>query len=163
MLAVVAAGGLATAAFFIYLALGVHDPVSWFTRASLQWQQRTTWPGETLLTAVQKVVGAGQLTINSFDLAVLLGFTALTIAAFRVRAGYGLFAALVLLSSWFHIRADFPLVSVSRYVLSAFPCFLVLALWAGRRPRWVHLAIILFWVSWLLVWTLQSVRGNWVG
>lgn len=162
-LAVAAAGAAGTAAFFAYLTWGLHDPVSWFTRESLQWQQRTTWPGETLGTALQKVIAQRQLTINIFDLAVLLGFTALTVAAYRLRPSYGLYAASILLSSWFHVRADFPLVSVSRYVLVAFPCFLVLALWAGRRARWVHLGIILFWVSWLLVWTLQSVRGNWVG
>ena len=51
----------------------------------------------------------------------------------------------------------------SRFVLVAFPCFLVLAIWAGRKPRIVHLIIIALWISWLLVWTSQAVRGFWVG
>ena len=162
-LTIAAAGAAGTAAFFAYLTFGLRDPVSWFTRESLQWQQRTTWPGETLILALQKVGAQRQLTINVVDLAVLLGFTVLTVGAFRYRLSYGLFAATILVSSWFHVRADFLLVSVSRYVLVAFPCFLVLARWAADRPRWVHLLIILIWVSWLLILTLQAVRGNWVG
>ncbi|MDQ2809391.1 MAG: hypothetical protein M3Z04_21155 [Chloroflexota bacterium] len=163
LLALAAAGAVGTAAFFAYLTWGLRDPLSWFTRESRQWQQRTTWPGETLFTALQKVAEQRQLTINTFDLVVLLGFTALTVGAFRLRISYGLYALTILATVWGHTNNTFPLMSASRFVLVAFPCFLVLAIWAGRRPRWVHLALIMFWVSWLLVWTLQSVRGNWVG
>ncbi|HUS15914.1 MAG TPA: hypothetical protein VM536_12990 [Chloroflexia bacterium] len=54
-------------------------------------------------------------------------------------------------------------MSVSRYVLVAFPCFLLLACWAGRRPRAVHLGIVTLSVSWLLVWVMIYVEGHWVG
>ena len=112
---------------------------------------------------MQTAFGGHAPTIDLFDLAVLLLFTGLTVAAWRMRPSYGLLAGVILISTWFHVRSDFPLVSVSRYVLAAFPCFLVLAVWAGRRPRWVHLGLITLWASWLLVWTSQAVRGFWVG
>src|SRR5439155_21376685 len=120
-------------------------------------------PGETLAVAVQKVFSERQLTINTFDLVVFMLFVVLTIAAFRLRWSYGLLAITVLAPSLLHVGAQFPLMSFSRYALAAFPCFISLAAWAGRRPRIVHLLIITLWVSLLLVWTSQFVRGYWVG
>jgi hypothetical protein len=161
--AVVLAGGLGTLVFFAYLRFVVQDPLTWTTRQMLMLQHRATWPGETLWVAVQTVLQERSLSINWFDLAVLLLFTGLTLAAFRLRLSYGLQAATILLPSWFHVNVKFPVMSVSRFVLVAFPCFLVLAIWAGRKPRIVHLVIIALWISWLLVWTSQAVRGFWVG
>jgi len=164
LLALVAgAGALGTALFFAYVTYGVHDPYSWSARETLQWQQQLSWPWDTLGAALAKAFVPGAAQINQFDLGVLAVFSGLTVAAYRLRPAYGLFAATVLVSTWFHVRVDFPLVSVSRYVLAAFPCFLVLAIWAGRRPRVVHLGIIAFWGVWLLVWSSQVVRGYWVG
>jgi hypothetical protein len=161
--AVILAGGLGTLVFFAYLRFVVQDPLTWTTRQMLMLQHRATWPGETLWVAVQTVLNERSLSINWFDLAVLLLFTGLTIGAFRLRLSYGLQAATILVPSWFHVNVKFPVMSVSRFVLVAFPCFLVLAIWAGRKPRIVHLIIIALWISWLLVWTSQSVRGFWVG
>ncbi len=163
LLAVAASGGLATLAFFVYRSVVVHDPLFWTVRESTLWQHRTTWPGETLWVAVQTLFGEHAAAIDFSDLAVLLTFTTLAFFAFRLRPAYGLFAILVLGPTWFDVRADFPLVSVSRYALGAFPCFIVLAAWAGRRPRPVHLAIIGLWITWLLVWSSQAIRGYWVG
>ncbi|HUS16748.1 MAG TPA: hypothetical protein VM536_17265, partial [Chloroflexia bacterium] len=159
---VAGAGALGTLAFFAYVTYVVHDPYSWSARETLQWQQQFSWPWDTLGTALAKAVTPGAELINQFDLGVLAVFSGLTVASFRLRPAYGLLAATVLVSTWFHVRADFPLVSVSRYVLVAFPCFLVLAIWAGRR-RIVHLGIVAFWGIWLLVWSSQVVRGYWVG
>ncbi len=55
-----------------------------------------------------------------------------------------------------------PLMGITRYLLPVFPCFLALAVWALRRPRWVHLAIITLWVSWLLIWVRTFIHGHWV-
>ena len=120
-------------------------------------------PGETLWVAVQKVATEGQLTINTFDLTVFALFVVLTIAAFRLRWSYGLLAVLVLVPSLLHVGAQFPLMSFSRYALTAFPCFMVLALWVSKRPRIVHLLVLTLWVSLMLVWASQFVRGYWVG
>lgn len=161
--AVLLAGPLATAAFFAFIRYVVGDPLPWSARQNAMWHHQVTWPGETLAVAVQKALTEGQLTINTFDLLVFALFTILTIASFRLRPAYGLQALTVLTPSLLHVGSQFPLMSFSRYALSAFPCFIVLALWANNRPRIVHLLILTLWLSLLLVWSSQFVRGFWVG
>src|SRR5207244_11337400 len=109
-----------------------------------------------------KVLTEGQLTINAFDLVVFTLFTILAVVSFRLRLSYGLQALTVLAPSLFRVSSEFPLMSLSRYALAAFPCFIVLALWTNNRPRMVHLLIITLWISLLLVWSSQFVRGFWV-
>ena len=51
-----------------------------------------------------------------------------------------------------------PLMSVSRYVLVVFPCFMLVGLWLGGRPRlaaaWIvfsfasQLVLFQYWVRW---------------
>jgi hypothetical protein len=161
--AVLLAAPLATGAFFAYISSVVGDPLPWSARVTAMWQFRSTWPGETLAVAVQKVLAEGGLTINAFDLAVLALFAVLTVASFRLRPSYGFQALTALAPSLLRVNADFPLMSLSRYALAAFPCFIVLAIWSTNRPRIVHLVIVTLWVSLLLVWSSQFVRGYWVG
>ncbi len=162
--AVVVASPLATATFFAYVTYVVGDRLPWNARVNLMWTQRATnWPGETLLVSLQKIINEQMLTINAFDLIVFLSFATLAVGAFRLRVSYGLQAATVLLPSLLRVSAQFPLMSMSRYVLAAFPCFIVLSVWADKRPRPVRLLILVLWVSLLLVWSSQFVRGYWVG
>ena len=161
--AVVLSGPLASAAFFAFTRYMIGDRISWSERVTALWHFKSTWPGETLATAVGKIVGEGQFTINAFDLLVLVGFLVLTAGAFRLRPSYGLQPLTALVPSLLRVNADFPLMSLSRYALVAFPCFIVLAMWTQRRPRMVHLLVLALWASLLLVWSSQSVRGFWVG
>jgi hypothetical protein len=158
----VIAGALGSAAYFAYLIWIVRDPVDWVTRQTMQWHHRTTWPGETLAVSFGKFVSEQGITINKFDLVVTLLFTGLMLAAFRLRLSYGLYMAIILAPIWFHTNDTFPLMSATRYVLVAFPGFLVLARWAAARPRWVHLAIITLWISLMLVWVMVYIHGHWV-
>lgn len=161
--AVVLAGPLATGAFFASIKYVVGDPLSWSARQNAMWHHQVTWPGETLSIAVQKALTEGQLTINTFDLLVFALFAFLTAAAFRLRFSYGWQSIVVLAPSLLHVGSQFPMMSFSRYALSAFPCFIVLALWTHNRPRLVHMLIVTLWISLLLVWSSQFVRGYWVG
>ncbi len=161
--AVVLAGPLATGVFFAFIRYVVGDPLSWSARQNAMWHHQVTWPGETLAIAFQKAFAEGQLTINTFDLGVFALFSILTVASFRLRISYGLQALTVLAPSLLHVGSQFPLMSFSRYALAAFPCFIVLALWTTKRPRMVHLLIVTLWISLLLVWSSQFVRGFWVG
>ena len=161
--AVTLAGPLATAAFFAYIRYWVGDSMAWSDRVNAMWRQQRTWPWETLGMAVQKVAGEGQFTINAFDLLVLLLFAVLAVGCFRLRSSYGWMAVTVLAPSLFRASEQFPLMSLSRYALAAFPCFIVLALWTARRPRYFHLLVLVLWLSLLLIWSSQFVEGFWVG
>ncbi len=160
--AVTLGGAAGTAAFFGYMAGVVRDPLSYSEHQLLIWHQRITWPGETLWVAVRKVLSMPAININAFDLVVLLLFTALTVAAFRQRLSYGVYAATILAFSWVHVNEEFPLMSISRFVLVAFPCYLVLALWALARPRWVHLVLVSLSLAWMAVWAMIFIQAHWV-
>jgi hypothetical protein len=147
----------------LFLHYGVGDPLFWTARQALSWGQRTTWPHETLIVAFNHVLGEGRITINTFDLAALLLFLVLAIGSFRLRWSYGLYSLLMLVPTLLHVGPQFPLMSSSRFLLVAFPCFIVLALWTSRRPRIVHLLIISLWIGFLLVWTSHFIGGHWVG
>ncbi|MFL5731563.1 MAG: mannosyltransferase family protein [Chloroflexia bacterium] len=159
---VVLAGPLGTLAFFAFTRYVVGDPMPWNSRVAAMWNFHSAWPGETLAASVGKVLSDG-LTINAFDLAVLLLFGALAYGAFRMRLSYGLVAVAALGPSLLRVNELFPLMSLSRYALAAFPCFIVLAVWVDKRPRIVHLALIAVWLGLMLVWSSQFVRGFWVG
>jgi hypothetical protein len=156
-------GPLAALGFFAYVRYVVGDAMSWSERQSLIWGHVTTWPGETLAVAVGKVFSEGQPAINNFDLLVLALFGVLTVMSFRLRPSYGVQALTVLVPTLLHVQANFPLMSISRYVLVAFPCFLALAVWADKKPRLVHLGVLIVWVGLLLMWSSQFVKGHWVG
>jgi hypothetical protein len=160
---VVVAAPLATLAFFAYVRYAVGDPMFWSERVTAMWGQESAWPWETLGMAVGKVFSEGQLRINTFDLIVIVLFLVLAVGAFRLRASYGVQALTVLVPSLLRVGPVFPLMSVSRYALAAFPCFMALAVWAEKRPRIVHLGMVALWLGLLLVWTSQFVRGYWVG
>ncbi len=160
--ALAVAGALTTEAFFVYLTNIVRDPLGYLQGQTVLSEQHVSWPWATLAAAVGKFVSEQGFTINKFDLIVTLLFSALTIAALRVRLSYGLYAATILAAVWGHTNNSFPLMSATRFVLVAFPCFLVLAQWAGRLPRLVHLLIITFWISLMLVWVMVFVHGHWV-
>jgi hypothetical protein len=161
--AVTLAGPVTTVAFFAYVKYGVGDPLAWSDRVNAMWHQQRTWPWETVGIALQKIANEGQFTINAFDLLVLVLFTLLGVACFRLRLSYGWMVVIALAPSLFRVSQAFPLMSVSRYALTAFPAFIALALWTERRPRFVHLLVLVLWASLMLAWSSQSVRGFWVG
>jgi hypothetical protein len=161
--AVVLAAPLATLLFFAYTRFSVGDPLFWSERVTAMWSQKSSLPWETLAIAAQRAFGEGRFSINTFDLIVLLLFLGLAAYSFRLRPSYGAQALTVLLPSLLRVGPALPLMSVSRYALVAFPCFIALAVWLERKPRALHVGLITFSICLLLVWSSQFVRGFWVG
>ncbi len=159
---VVVAAPLSALAFFAFRTYMVGDTLSWTDRQIAIWGHRVTWPVDTLLLSSQKAIEGGAASINRFDLAVLLLFTLLTIASFRLRWSYGLYGVTLLIPTLLHTNDNFPLMSMSRYVLAAFPCFIVLAIWSAKRPLIVRLLVAAISLSLLLFWSAQFVHGHWV-
>lgn len=166
-LAVIAAPlGLLT--YFGFNTWIVGEPRSWVAWQAASGGKHPSLPWDTVLASVRQVLGERGITINTFDLGTLLLFVVLFGLVVRyLRLSYVLWTAamilLPLLSSGNPAQPPgAPLMGITRYLLPIFPAYLALAVWALRRPRWVHLAIIVLWVSWLLIWVRTFIHGHWV-
>ena len=94
--------------------------------------------------------------VNLVSLAT--GLVLAVIAARRMPAAYAIYAISSLGLYFFRTAAFSPLLSVSRYVLVVFPCYIIAAMWLSRRPRlaaaWLvistvaQLAFYQYWVRW---------------
>ena len=100
--------------------------------------------------------------IDLHDFASALLFLVLTLFAFfKLDAGYAVYSALFLLAPLSRYSPTFPLMSMSRYVLVLFPCFVILALWG--RKKWVHMTILFVRLCGLGFWTGMYYAGSFVG
>ncbi len=118
--------------FLVYLAVRFQSPFVWF-QAQANWRH-FAMPWESIGTATGVVLGAKDLSevvYASPDLIVALLFVGLTIwSAFRLGATMTAYMAVVILPPLFGITTYerlLPLASLSRYVLAAFPGFILLA------------------------------------
>lgn len=119
-------------------------------------------PGGALLYASQRILAGKGHPIDLFDFAVTLLFLVLTaVACWMLDAGWAVYAVLFLVAPLSRFSPVFPLMSLSRYVLVLFPCFVVLAQW-GRHRR-VHLSVIFLWLSGLGFWTAMFYAASFVG
>ncbi|MCL4531842.1 MAG: hypothetical protein M1582_01385, partial [Actinobacteria bacterium] len=102
-------------------------------------------PGTALLYAGQRIMAGSGHPRDLHDFACALLFLALSaIALFKLDAGWAVYSALFLLAPLSRYSPTFPLMSMSRYVLVLFPCFVILALWG--RKKWVHMSILFVWM-----------------
>lgn len=110
---------------------------------------RIVAPWQALWTSWTHIVQTGD-AIEMMNLGCLLGFAALTLwGARRVEASYSLSIAPQMVLLLCRQMPSSPLMSVSRYALVLFPCFIVLASWLARRP-WLAAA-------WLAVGAMLQV------
>jgi Mannosyltransferase (PIG-V) len=116
-------------------------------------------------TTLWRALGVVLRTRNLLDMAkclVDLG-AVLLVAALLVRGirrqppGDLLYGAAIWLVAVSYPSLAWWLQSDGRYMLAAFPCFMLLA-WEGRRP-WLHAAIVVIFSCGLLVLTQYFVRG----
>lgn len=119
-------------------------------------------PGMALLYAGQRIVAGTVYPIDLHDFACALLFLTLSaFAFFKLDGGYAVYSALFVLAPLSRYSPTFPLMSMSRYVLVLFPCFVILALWG--RKKWVHLTILFVWLCGLGFWTGMYYAGSFVG
>lgn len=117
-------------------------------------------PWETVALAWERVVTVHDV-ITLLNLAALVLFVGLFLAGLRrLPASYSLLVLpqLVLILTQ---DALYPLMSVMRYVIVLFPCFVVLAL-AGRSPRF-HTAWLALSTLFLGLLTTLFLQGTFVG
>lgn len=162
---------LAVAAHLAYLWHATGSPVA-FLHVQRAWHRQLSWPWDGVIATVQRWAlpdSTGHQTGHQvhivMELVVLAVFLSLLVVGARmVRPSYTVYAAAVWLAALISpaIADDYwlPVMSSSRFALSVFPSFIVLALLL-RRPgayqAWVTVSAML-----LSFWSAYFVLGGWV-
>ncbi|HEV7126068.1 MAG TPA: mannosyltransferase family protein [Ktedonobacterales bacterium] len=146
--------------FMGWLAITVGDPLA-FVHAEHYWQHTFEPPWLTLWWALRALPHAPDTIIllkSLVDLGAVVLFAGLIVLGIRrMRPGDTLFCAAVWLLAVCYPTLGWTLQSDARYMLAAFPCFVLLAR-EGRRP-WLNVLILGFSGLALLVMTQYFVRG----
>ncbi len=137
VLAVLPALAFPIYAFAVGIALG--NPKALFVITRVEWAQGVGDPLRAVTDFFNGPITWFGWQRSIIDLAFLLVFLVLAIAALRERIGYGLYAlGLVLFPMWAGVLTSMP-----RYVAVAFPVYIVMAKWAvGHRGRTIGLLAI---------------------
>ena len=129
------------------------------------WGYALTPPWESLLDSVYHITSGGDPArgsmpwVEAINLTCLLGFTMLAIAGLRrLPATYSLYTLPSLAILYLRDMSFSPLMSVSRFTLVLFPCFMLAAPWLARRRAvavaWLALAglaqsaLFAYWTRW---------------
>ena len=126
-----------------------------------EWHARLVPPWETYGYAVQTIL-SGQFTfVDVLNWVVVTLFILLLIAGWRrIPLEYNLYAAFSLLIMLIRIVETQPLISMSRYSLTLFPCFFALRS-AGEHP-WLRRVIIYTFIPLNLYLSAQFFLWGWV-
>ena len=125
--------GLGLIGFTLYQKFIVGEP-----RSNLQieaaWGYQIVAPWRAVGASLQHIASTGD-TSEALNLACLLGFTLLAVwTTRRLPIAYALYLWPYIAQLYARQMYLSPLMSVSRFMLVLFPCFLVAAIWLTRRP-----------------------------
>jgi hypothetical protein len=137
------------------LALGSHD--AYFTTTTQVWDQGWGLPWRAFTDFFGGPIAWYGWKHSVIDLVFTLGFSVLSVAALRLRPGYGLYSLAVL---GFPVLSG-TLISMPRYVAVAFPAYIVLAQWAqGHRWRAATLITVSVLLTALVI--ARFVTWRWI-
>jgi hypothetical protein len=151
-----AAGGF----FYLYLrSQQVSDDVLPFVEA--EWHAQLVPPWETYSYALRTLASGNFTFVDVLNWAVVTLFIILLIAGWqKIPLEYNLYTAGSLLIMLIRIVESQPLISMSRYSLTLFPVFFVLAL-AGENP-WIRRIIAYTFILLNLYLSAQFFSWGWV-
>ena len=102
--------------------------------AEANWGYSVALPWNAISHSVSHIVAQGDM-VEALNLVSLLGFGLLALwAARKLPLSYTLYVVPYLALLYTHDEFFSPLMSMSRYMMVLFPCFIVLAAWLARRP-----------------------------
>ena len=160
-----ALGALGIVAFPLYVrfGLGADSLLAPFTVHSQRFSRRFALPGQNIVQAIRVWTSGTFRPIEPFDLAFVGLFIALTLLAFwRLPTTYAVYCAVMLAGALIKTADVQPLLSVSRYLLTLFPVYILLARQGARSPWWNRI-IVYPSTALLLFFTGQFVIWGWVG
>ncbi len=171
--------GVALYVLFAWVTTG--DPLA-MTHAQIQWERHFTWPWQALAMGWQVMVPGtetpvlpqlpgspprpgefwgGFLESNGYNfLAAVLGLALAVVSLVKLPPAYSCYLVGLSLFPLFSASQVLPLFSMPRFLATAFPLFIVLALF-GRRP-WLHQAILILFALLLGVFTARFAAWYWV-
>jgi len=118
-------------------------------------------PWDNIIATVQKILSPEGTFINVVNLIMTFVFLAMTIISLRaVPLTYSLYMALTIFVLLWRRTTAQPLVSMSRYVLTLFPAFIIWGRW-GENP-WVNRLIIYPSLALLIYLCGQFAIWGWV-
>ena len=136
------------------------DPLA-FVHVETYWTHTLTAPWTTLyraVTALSQMTDPIAFRKGLVDLGAVVLVAVLIVRGLRkLKPGDLLYSAAVWLIAVAYPTTVWWLQSDSRYMLAAFPCFVLLA-WEGRR-RWLHILLVVVFVAGLILLTQYFVRG----
>jgi Gpi18-like mannosyltransferase len=142
-------------AITVGITLGKLD--AYFSITQQVWKQGWGWPWRTFAEFLVGPLSFWGWQGSVIDLSFTLVFLLLSISAFRLRPGYGLYSmAVVLFPVW-----SGTLLSMPRYVAVAFPAYIVLAQWAFRQ-RWRTVALLIGSALLAALFAARFVTWRWV-
>lgn len=149
---------LGTAAFLLYQNyLGA----SLFDVYQSRLHAQFVLPWDNIIATVLKILSPEGTFINVINLIMTFVFLAMTIISFRaLPLAYSLYMALTMFVLLWRRTTVQPLVSMSRYVLTLFPAFIIWGRW-GRNP-WVNRLIVYPSLALLIYLCGQFVIWGWV-
>jgi len=128
----------------------------------VRWASTSAFPWESLVRAGRTFLAGQSAPADVLDLIFVCFFIFLTVMACRrLPRTYGIYTATTILLLLSRTMAFHPLVSMSRFVLSLFPAFILLAI-AGQNSLTNRL-IVYPSVMLLVYLTGQFVMWGWVG
>ena len=156
---------LGTILYMIYLKIITGDWLAFLHAQSSGWTRNIGLGGlQSLWINVKTLFGfhfflPGGAYITSFVQAgIFIIFIVIIILAYKkIRPSYLIYSLLVLLLP----LAGGNLVSMNRYVLAAFPVFMILGFWG--KIKWVDELITITFILLLGLFTAMFVNGYWVG
>jgi hypothetical protein len=152
-------------AYMSYLYLLTGNPLIFGTQEKTVWDRQLTPPWITLLMAVQAIFQSPSplyLLLNIVDL-VVVGLSLLTLGFGwkHLSWHYRLFAlTLVTFILSFPVHTVEPLMSQSRYMLSIFPIFIILAIWSKRNT--IYRTYMVLAPSFLVINIVLFIANIWV-
>jgi len=118
-------------------------------------------PWDNIVATVQNILSPEGTFINVVNLIMTLVFLAMTVISFRAMPlTYSLYMALTIFVLLLRRTTAQPLVSMSRYVLTLFPAFIIWGRWG--RNRWVNRLIVYPSIALLIYLCGQFVIWGWV-
>lgn len=129
--------------YMLYLWITFGNPLLFSAEEALAWQRHTSFPWVGILNAIQGIITQGPYYVGDTSdlLLTLIPLVALIVGWKQLPLHYSLFSLMMMLFVLCEPHQYEPLLSVPRYLLAAFPIFILFALWSkNRRVAW-HLMI----------------------